>query len=463
VGTDDDTLSNALGAALEPQLGTLRIEGLARLTGGASRETWSFDAVTADGTTHELVLRRDPPSRPAAPGAMGLEARAVRASAAEGVVVPEILLDTDGAELWGSAGMVMHRIPGETLARRILRDDRFAAARARLAAQCGQQLAALHRVDPDAVGGLDEPDPVDLLRRIIDDFGEPVPTFELALRWLDANRPAATGRTLVHGDFRLGNLMIDEDGLRAVLDWELVHTGDPVEDLGWLCVRAWRFGAAPPVGGFGTREELLAAYHDAGGAAVPLEVLRWWEVCNTLRWGAICLTQTSVHLRGDLRSVELAAIGRRVCETEWDLLLLIDPERAEAARAAAEDGNGAAGSAPDGAGLHGRPTSAELVEAVQELLTEQVMAATTGALAFQARVAANVLAIVGRELQAGQAPLVRRAAQLERLGVGSEADLAAAIRAGRLPTDDPDLRAVLAEGVVARVQVANPRYLGPAT
>lgn len=460
MGTDDESLADALGRALRPLLGEVRIDALARLTGGASRETWSFDAVGDDGQVHELVLRRDPPSRPAAPGAMGLEARSVRASAAEGVAVPEILLDTDGSDLWGSAGMVMRRITGETLARRILRDDRFAGAREVLAAQCGRALAALHRVDPETVGGLDDPDPVDMLRRIIDEFGEPVPTFELALRWLDAHRPAPTGRTLVHGDFRLGNLMVDEDGLRAVLDWELVHAGDPVEDLGWLCVRAWRFGEAAPVGGFGTREQLLDAYHEAGGAEIPLELLRWWEVCNTLRWGAICLTQTAVHLRGDLRSVELAAIGRRVCETEWDLLLLIDPAAAAAARLD-HDRSAADAATAVPAGLHGRPTSLELVEAVREFLRDQVMTGTSGALSFQARVASNALAIVERELASGPGPQLQRAARLEGLGVGTEAELAQAIRTGRIAADDELLRATLAAGVVERVRVANPRYLGP--
>ncbi len=156
--------------------------------------------------------------------------------------------------------------------------------------------------------------------------------FELALTELAASQPPPREPVLVHGDFRLGNLIVGPEGLRAVLDWELTHAGNPAEDLGWLCVKAWRFGAGAPVAGLGSREELLAAYRAAGGADIGLDELRWWEMLGTLRWGVICLTQAWAHLSGAHRSVELAAIGRRVCEQEWDLLLLLDPEAA--ARAA---------------------------------------------------------------------------------------------------------------------------------
>ena len=148
---------------------------------------------------------------------------------------------------------------------------------------------------------------------------------------LAASPPPPRDPVLVHGDFRLGNLIVGPEGLRAVLDWELTHVGNPAEDLGWLCVKAWRFGAGPPVAGLGSREELLAAYRAAGGPDISLAELRWWEILGTLRWGVICLTQAWAHLSGAHRSVELAAIGRRVCEQEWDLLLLLDPAAAEAA------------------------------------------------------------------------------------------------------------------------------------
>src|SRR5690606_35893920 len=138
------------------------------------------------------------------------------------------------------------------------------------------------------------------------------------------NRPPASGRrTVVHGDFRNGNLMIDENGVTGVLDWELTHLGDPAEDLGWLCVKAWRFGSPHPVGGFGPREDLLAGYAAAGGTPPTPEELRWWEVFGTLRWTILCRLQAERFLSGADRSIEYAVLGRRVCEQEFDLLLAL--------------------------------------------------------------------------------------------------------------------------------------------
>jgi aminoglycoside phosphotransferase (APT) family kinase protein len=129
---------------------------------------------------------------------------------------------------------------------------------------------------------------------------------------------------VVHGDFRLGNVMVGDEGLRAVLDWELSHVGDPMEDLGWLCVRAWRFGSEHPVAGIGDYDTLLDEYQKASGLPADRDALRWWEVLGTLKWGIMCMLQASAHLLGFSRSHELAAIGRRVCENEYDILLALE-------------------------------------------------------------------------------------------------------------------------------------------
>jgi aminoglycoside phosphotransferase (APT) family kinase protein len=411
----------AIARALRPFLGQVRVEGLTQLSGGAHKQTWSFDAVGPDGTRTELVLRRDPPGRPSEPGVAQREAAAIACAHAAGLPVPELLVSTDERGI-GPAAMVMRRVSGETIARKILRDDEYASSRGLLVGQLAGFAAGLHALDaPDFC-----PDPLAELRALLDGFGRPSAVFELALDWLTAHQPPAREPVLVHGDFRLGNLVVGPDGLRAVLDWELTHAGNPAEDLGWLCVKAWRFGAALPVAGVGTREELLAAYRAAGGAGIGLDELRWWEIYGTLRWGVICLSQADAHLSGAHRSVELAAIGRRVCEQEWDLLLMLDPDGA--ARAAA------ARPRPTGEGLlspapHGRPTASELLEAVREYLLGSVMPATEGQLSFHARVAANVLAIVARELELGEPP--------------SDTDLAAQ--------------------VAARLAVANPKYFDTPT
>jgi aminoglycoside phosphotransferase (APT) family kinase protein len=219
--------------------------------------------------------------------------------------------------------MILEFIEGETIPRRILRDEHLAEVRPLLAAQCGRALAAIHRIPAVEIPGLAGGDPLEQLRGLLDRLGQPHPAFELGLAWLAETRPARTAETVVHGDFRNGNLIIGPDGIRAVLDWELAHRGDPLEDLGWLCVKAWRFGSSLPVGGFGTIDQLVTAYEAAGGRAVDAGVLRWWQVLGTLRWGIICIVQALTHTTGAVRSVELAAIGRRVCEVEWDLLELL--------------------------------------------------------------------------------------------------------------------------------------------
>ncbi len=323
-----DDLSGRLGQAVGRVLGDsgATVSDLRRMSGGASRQTWSFRLHRGDGRVEALVLRRDPPGATTGLG-MAREAALLSAAAEAGVAVPRVVASSDDPEILGSPFVVMERVEGETIPRRILRDGLYAGAREVMATQCGSILAGVHRIPPDAVDGLDDGDVLEHQRQFLEELAQPHPAFELALRWLESNRPDPFGRCLVHGDFRNGNLIVGPEGIRAVLDWELAHVGDPIEDLGWLCVRSWRFGSPLPVGGFGSYEDLLSAYRDASGRAVDRETLRWWEVFGTLRWGIICIVQTLTHLSGTVRSVELAAIGRRVCEVEWDLLDLLGAPR----------------------------------------------------------------------------------------------------------------------------------------
>lgn len=296
---------------LELVPGAAEIRDVKRLTGGASRETWSFDALI-DGAWRPLVLRRDRAGR--AP--MTREAQAFEAAARAGVPEPEIVARDEML-------LIMERVEGETIARRILRDERFAAIRPRLAEQCGEILARIHSIPREAIPGLEAPDPLTETRAMIHSFADPSPALELGLAWLERNRPETEGEVVLHGDFRLGNLIIGEDGVRAVLDWELVHRGDPFQDLGYVCVRAWRFGGEHPVGGFGSYDDLFRGYERVSGRRVDRERVRWWELLGTVWWGGACLLQAWRHLSGSERSVELAAIGRRVWEQEYDVLLAL--------------------------------------------------------------------------------------------------------------------------------------------
>jgi aminoglycoside phosphotransferase (APT) family kinase protein len=255
---------------------------------------------------------------------MHVEVGVLEAAYAAGVPVPRVLAssrDISGENPVGTQFMIVNAFEGETIARKILRDDEYASARKTLPAQFGSALGKLHRVN-SAVEGLEDVDQIAFYQEHLRDCGQSHPAFEIAFRWLEENRPPVGRRCLVHGDFRMGNLIIGNEGLRAVLDWELAHIGDPAEDLGWLCVRAWRFGGAG-VGGIGAYEGLLEAYGEASGEYISLETLRWWEVLGTVKWGLMCISQAAYHLTGSVRSHELAAIGRRVCENEYDALLAI--------------------------------------------------------------------------------------------------------------------------------------------
>ena len=321
---DLEALNQVAGQAVGSPV---RAEGLRRLSGGASRETWSFDAVAADGEVQPLVLRRDPGAH-SGQSDRSTEYTLLRAAAAAGVPVPRVrhlLTESDGL----GQGFVMDRVDGETIARRILRDDAYASARPAMAAQCGEIAARIHAVPLAELPSMPTQgarEQIAQYRSTLDMFGEPHPAFELGLQWLEARCPERAPQVaLVHGDFRNGNFIVGPEGIRAVLDWELAHLGDPIEDLGWLCVKSWRFGNTDKlVGGFGDVDALLHAYVAAGGREVSPDELRFWVAFGTLKWGIICIGQAFTHLNWLVRSVELATLGRRVAEMEWDLLDILD-------------------------------------------------------------------------------------------------------------------------------------------
>jgi aminoglycoside phosphotransferase (APT) family kinase protein len=301
-----------------------------RLSGGASQETWSLEIFHPEGDIGS-VRRRPPQGYGAAPArAAGLNAEATLMQLAydAGVPSPRVLHVLQPGDELGT-GFVMARVEGETIPRKILRDAEFAAARPKLARQLGGVLAGIHGLDMTKLPelrGMTAAKEIAELERDYRSFDWPRPVFELALRWLRDHDPGPSEQnTLVHGDFRHGNLIIGPDGVRAVLDWELAHTGDPMEDLGWICVNSWRFGEIDkPVGGFGSREELFAGYEAAGGRADPARV-KFWEVMGTLRWGVMCCGMMQRFRLGPEHSVERAMIGRRSSETEIDLLRLLAP------------------------------------------------------------------------------------------------------------------------------------------
>ncbi len=335
--SEQEELSAKLRAAVASSIGSPGdISELRRLTGGATKATWSFKAKIGDAVL-PLVMQLASPRQARAEGPLaelprvtGADDAALMIAAGKlGVPAPPVravLAPEHGLGL----GYVMDFVPGETIARRILREPDFAPLREGFAGQCGAMLGRLHAMEAAALPFLQPfgaAAQIDVYRRVYDLHDHPQPAIELAFRWAEDHLPRERRRTVVHGDFRMGNLICGPDRVRAVLDWELCHLGDPLEDLGWLCVKTWRFGGKGAVGGIGRREDLFAAYEQASGVAVDRDAVRFWEGFGCLKWAIMCMMKGQSYRRsGGERTVEAFAIGRRMEEPLYDFLLLLAGE-----------------------------------------------------------------------------------------------------------------------------------------
>jgi aminoglycoside phosphotransferase (APT) family kinase protein len=301
------------------------------LAGGASKEAW---AIELDG--EELLVRRAAPTvMHAFTQTLEQEFRVLQVAADAGVKVPRPI--AYHADLGGREAFAMERVEGETIGRRLVRDPPPG-----LAVEMAEELAKIHSIAPPDF--LPRGGAIERFYDELDSVGEPHPAIEYGLAWVrerlpskdtsegqslgpgsDAHVPGTRREpTFVHGDFRLGNLAVS-DHLVSVLDWEFAHVGDPVEDVAWPLVRAWRFGADNRhLGGVGDVEPYLERYNELTGRDITLEELRIWEVFGNVKWAIGCLTQSRRHLNGQDRSVEYAVLGRMAAEMEYELLDLIE-------------------------------------------------------------------------------------------------------------------------------------------
>lgn len=457
-----DTFTQSLTTVLAREVpGFTALSSCAQLSAGASQETYCITYQTDAGEAR-LALRRAQPNATPASNVGGIsldtEAALLQLSATAGIPGPAVIYVLRENDELGR-GFLMHWLEGETLGQRIVRDEALAQVRPKLARQCGEILGQLHQLDATQLeqnGQLPRVEPAQLVEdtwRVYRDLNVPVPMIDYTWRWLQANLPNASRMTLVHGDFRNGNLMVTPGGINAVLDWELAHIGDPVRDLGWLCVNSWRFGNRElEVGGFGTLEDLLAGYRSTAGVDVqPAEVL-FWQVFGSFWWAMATLQMAAAWRSGETPSLERPVIGRRSSEAQMDCVNLLIPGAITLPEGESDPA--------DGTQL---PMPAELLQGVRTFLKEEVAAQLDPHAGFLARVAANSLGIAERELKHGRDFALAEQARLQTLlqqEGGLDAlrwQLVERLR-DDLPLDTPGLADHLRRSVACQLFIDQPRY-----
>ena len=425
---DAARLDAALARMLGPGAPATKLE---RLTGGANMESWAF---VREGAPY--VLRRAPS------GAMmagrnydhTTEAELVRIAYTHGVRAPEVIGVLAAEDMLGT-GYLMRRIEGEVRPERILENPPPA-----LLPDLARELARIHAIPydvlPNALIQLPVAEMVAALKSRFVSYGGDRPVMALALAWLDGKLPEDAAPVLLHGDFRMGNLMANAQGLAGVLDWELCHLGDRHQDLAFGCINSWRFGHIDrPAFGIGALDDLFAAYEHESGVSVDRSAFRWWLVYSTLWWGLCCLEMADIWRSGRDRSLERAVIGRRASETEVDLLMLLEADAPAAERGAI------ALPEPSPVPRRGEPSRVEMLEALGEWIATDVKPKAEGRDRFLANVALNALGMLARE------------------GAGArEKALADDLLAGRATLATPGLLARLKQNALAKLAADQPKY-----
>ncbi len=456
-----DELTQLCGAAL----GEGVVTGLTRLSGGASMESWRF---SFDGKP--LVLRRLPFQASASSAANDNDVGAISLATQAGLIdhlhgvglkVPRVIAQLPPDSRLGE-GFIMTCVAGEALPSRLLNKPEYGPARARLSAECAIELARIHSLDTAGLPvTLPRLSPRELLEEqegFYRQFGSANAVFELAFAWLSQYCPEPQAYRLVHADFRMGNFLVDTDGLTAVLDWELAHIGDPLRDISFLCIPSWRFGHYDlEAGGFAALTTWLDDYERASGQVVPRESFEWWMIFNILWWGVTCLRLGSTYRDGSVPSVERTVIGRRVSEVEVDLLLALGKKRDRA-----EDTLGVPPAVIEPElPLAGDITYPEMAGALENWNRTDVLADASGHTVFAARVANNALGIVRRALLLGPDYATRQSDRLEALGYSGDA-LCAALRDDFTLCHDDGCWNHLRLTTLERLMIDQPHYAGRA-
>ena len=409
-------------------------EGLTRLTGGATMESWRFQA--GDGA---YVLRRAPSLAFMADRPFGhdTEAAIIRAAHGAGVTAPEVVVELAPEDAIGS-GFVMRALPGTPDPGAILAMERPGE----LLSQCARDLARIHALDAEALPAdipeMDYAEALDGLRVQFAEAGGDRPIIALGLKWLGDHLPARAEPVLVHGDYRLGNILAEDGALTGVLDWELAHRGDRHEDLAFACMTVWRFARIDrPALGLGSLEDWFAAYEAESGVTVDRDRFRYWLVYRTVWWALGCLRMAKVWREGHDRMLERVVISRRTSEQELDLLMLLEEEAPQVERDRPLP--------PETPAMEreGEASTGEIATAIAEFLAT-VKDRMEGHDRFQLAVARNALGMIAREEAAGVAVADR--------------ELAQALLAGERDLAEPGLLARLRRAALGKLAADIPKY-----
>lgn len=440
--------------------GNETISDLKRLTGGASAATWSFNY-----GNRALILRqraKDPTDKPKdlpdlEAVSLRTEATLITLAAKHGVKVPQIHADTAPESLLGEA-VLMDAVAGEALPQKLFKDPKHETSLEGLMEECAVSLAKIHGIPYHTLKvDLKTRTPAQALEELKDQsklYGQSSAVLASALNWMETNCPAPQSPVLLHGDFRMGNLLIDENGLSAVLDWELSYIGDPEADVSYFCAPPWRFGRyKQPAGGLGEMADLIAAYEKSAGRKLDPNRFLWWRMHASVNWCLICMFMAGVWRTGAERELERIVIGTRVSESEVDILLFFDEifgfeDRFNLTYLKTESASGKAETKPE-----------ELTQALSEWLTNDIIPNATGREGFKARVARNAIGMLQRQAISG--PLFSKAKEqrLSILGMGS-AELCQKLIKGDATIQSDELRHHLKLSTLEQISIDQPKYAG---
>ncbi len=318
-----------------PDVSDVEVSQLWRIPGGASRETWSFDAAWRDGeeqVSRGFIVRRDPEAS-LLETERYVEFRVYQAMRDTGVPVPEMYWLEEDTKWLERPFFVMSRLPGQAsqmaLVSGMLGCDLEAISQRKV-----EILARIHDVDwralgldflgvPDGPEGCPDMEIERWEKTMREQTMEPQPVLEMALAWLRAHKPVAQKVTVVHGDYRTGNFLVDGNDITGILDWEMVHLGDPLEDVAWVCVRAWRWAGDAKVGGLMMRDDFYRRYEAASGLGVDPEAVRFWEVLGNFKWAVICMTGARSFAEGRSKDAIHVFTAKNKYDIEVELLKLI--------------------------------------------------------------------------------------------------------------------------------------------